>query len=68
MTPQEEYRARLNPRGLNITDVIANGGTGIQRNWVKVFQVKEWNNTTCWLVLAASTAGLVAVIWAWRKL
>lgn len=62
MTPQEEYRARLNPRGLTVTDVIVQG-TGIQRGWLKMFRVKEWSTTTCWLVLAASGAGLAGVAW-----
>lgn len=62
MTPHEELKARLNPRGLNITDVMVRG-TGIQRGWLKVFRVREWSTTTCWVVLAASAAGLGAVVW-----
>lgn len=62
MTPHEELRARLNPRRLNITDVIVQG-TGIQRGWLKVFRVQEWSTATCWVVLAASGVGLGAVVW-----
>lgn len=67
MTPHQEYRARLNPRGLNVTDVIARG-TGIQRGWLKVFRVQEWSTTTCVLVLVGCGAGLAVAIWAGRKL
>lgn len=62
MTRHEEFRARLNPRRLNVTDVIVHG-TGIQRGWLKVFRVKEWSTTTCCVVLAASGVGLGAVVW-----
>lgn len=66
MTPQQEYRARLNPRGLDLVDVMAQG-TGIERGWLKAFRVKEWSSPRCWVVLGLCSAGLAAVIWAWRR-
>lgn len=62
MTPHEEMRARLNPRRLNVTDVMVQG-TGIQRRQLKLFHVQEWSTTACWLVLVASGVGLGAVVW-----
>lgn len=68
MTPQQEYRARLNPHGRTLTDVIADRGTGIEREWLKAFRVQEWSSARCWTVLGLCGAGLAAVIYvAWRR-
>lgn len=67
MTPQEEMRSRLNPKGLRVTDVMADGFS-IPRRSLRMFRVKAWTEGGCWLVLVASLLGLAVGIWAGRKL
>ena len=62
MNHAEQLRARLNPHGQNLVDVMADGFI-IQRNWLKLFQPKGWSTRTCWLVLTAAGLGLMFAGW-----
>lgn len=66
-----EQRSRLNPHGLGVTDVMVNGGTGIERGWLKVFRVQGgaalWRTWLCMTVLLTAGTGLVLLFWAMAR-
>lgn len=59
-----EVRARLNPRRLNLTDVMVQG-TGIQRRWLFRRQrgAGKWSELLCWLIGVAGMLGLIFLVY-----
>lgn len=63
-TYMDEVRTRLNPRRMNLTDVMVRG-TGIQRRWLFRRQrgAGKWSALLCWLVGVACGLGLIFLVY-----
>lgn len=60
----QEVRARLNPRRMNLTDVMVRG-TGIQRAWLfrKQRGAGKWSVLLAWLIGSTCTLGLIFLVY-----